>query len=216
MGVFLYALNQCGLSLWGWSERAATNAPVQDELIEAVLHMNKKPILLARTNFFFPPLFSPKISPPPTYHLPPHSHLPPTNPSLPPPSPKLQRCRAGVSLELGLLEQELGPTKAWSCWRRGAVAGAGAGLTRDPGKHLSSFLFLWTCTATHYKQKRTLLSSLASSSSFARLQCCWSSTEAQRSKEGDNSNCRCLLPLILWRCNTARVALQRNKATLLE
>jgi hypothetical protein len=59
LGVFLYALNQCGLSLWGWSERAATNAPVQDELIEAVLQMNKNPILLARTNYFFSTFFLP-------------------------------------------------------------------------------------------------------------------------------------------------------------
>ncbi len=79
-----------------WSEPAATNAPVQDELVEAVLWMNKNPILPACMDFFFPPLLCPKIFPPPTYHLPP--------PFIP--SPELQRRRAGMSLELepGLLE----------------------------------------------------------------------------------------------------------------
>jgi hypothetical protein len=95
------------IQLDAWSEPAATNAPVQDEPIEAVLRMNKNPILLARMDFFFSPLLCPKISPPPTYHL-------PTPPPLTP-SPELQRRRAGTSLELepGLLEQELGVTGAW-------------------------------------------------------------------------------------------------------
>jgi hypothetical protein len=61
-----------------------------------------------------------------------------------------------------------------------------------------------------------LLSSLASSSYFVALECCWSSTAAQRSKEGDNSNCRRLLPLILLHYNVAGVVLQRNASTLLE
>ncbi len=63
----------------GWSEPAATNAPVQDEPVEAVLRMNKNPILLALMDFFFPPLLCPKIFPPPTYHLP---TPPPLTPSL--------------------------------------------------------------------------------------------------------------------------------------
>ncbi len=116
--------------------------------------MNKNPILLARTNFFFhlfsapkfPPLLPTTYLPPPTYHL-------PTPPSFTP-SPKLQRRRAGVSLELGLLEQELRATKAWSCWSKGTVAGVGAGPSWDPGKHLSSFLLLWSCVATHCKKKK--------------------------------------------------------------
>jgi len=91
-----------------WSEPAATNAPVQDEAVAAVLRMNKNPILPARMDFFFSPLLCPKNFPPPTYHL-------PTPPPLAP-SPEFQRRRAGASLELepGLLEQELG-TRAWSC-----------------------------------------------------------------------------------------------------
>jgi hypothetical protein len=44
--------------------------------------MNKNPILPARMDFFFPPLLCPKISPPPTYHLP-TTYLPPTSPLLP-------------------------------------------------------------------------------------------------------------------------------------
>jgi hypothetical protein len=117
-----------------WSEPAATNAPVQDEAVAAVLRMNKNPILPARMDFFFSPLLCPKNFPPPTYHL-------PTPPPLAP-SPEFQRRRAGASLELepGLLEQELGtrawsleqelgPIEAWSCWSRGTVAGAGVGPT---------------------------------------------------------------------------------------
>ncbi len=67
-----------------WSEPAATNALVQDEPVEAVLRMNKNPILPAHMDFFFPPLFYPKIFPPPTYHLP---TPPPFTPSL-----ELQKC----------------------------------------------------------------------------------------------------------------------------
>jgi hypothetical protein len=86
----------------GWSELAATNAPVADEPVEAVFQMNENPILPARIFFFFPPLLYPKIFPPPTspllptiylppptYHLPPPSYLPPTNPSPLTPSPEL-------------------------------------------------------------------------------------------------------------------------------
>ncbi len=61
----------------GWSDPAATNAPVADEPVEAIFRMNENPILPARIYIFFPPLLYPKIFPPPTYHLPtpppPHS-----------------------------------------------------------------------------------------------------------------------------------------------
>ncbi len=60
-----------------WSEPAATNAPVQDEPVEAVLQMNKNPILPARMDFFFHLFSAPKISPllPTTYQpLPPSLH----------------------------------------------------------------------------------------------------------------------------------------------
>jgi hypothetical protein len=61
----------------GWSEPAATNAPVEDEPIQPVLRMN---ILPARQGFFFHLLSAPRFS---TYHLPPLSYLPPTNPTPP-------------------------------------------------------------------------------------------------------------------------------------
>jgi hypothetical protein len=59
----------------GWSELAATNAPVADEPVEAVFRMNENPILPARI-FFFHLFSTPKFSPllPTTYQpLPPHS-----------------------------------------------------------------------------------------------------------------------------------------------
>ncbi len=80
-----------------------------------------------------------------------------------------------MSLELGLLEQELGAAEAWSCWSRGAVVGTGARPTWDPGKHLSSFLLLWSYTATHFKKKEKRTLSLPSSSYFVALYRCWSS-----------------------------------------
>jgi len=47
----------------GWSELAATNAPVEDERVQPVLRMN---ILPARGVFFFSPLLCPTYLPPPT------------------------------------------------------------------------------------------------------------------------------------------------------
>jgi len=74
----------------GWSELAATNAPVADEAVEAVFRMNENPILPARIFFFhlFPtPKFSPLLPTTylshPTSHLPPSSYLPLTSPLLP-------------------------------------------------------------------------------------------------------------------------------------
>jgi hypothetical protein len=46
----------------GWSETTATNAPVQDEAVQAILGMNQKHILLPRD--FSAPFFAPKFSPP--------------------------------------------------------------------------------------------------------------------------------------------------------
>jgi hypothetical protein len=46
----------------GWSELAATNAPVADEPVEAVFRMNENPILPARIFFFFHLFSTPKFS----------------------------------------------------------------------------------------------------------------------------------------------------------
>jgi hypothetical protein len=64
----------------GWSEPTATNAPVEDEAIEAVLGMNQKyilpyPKLLVFSTTSLPQFFS---------LLP--TSLPPTSPLLPPPT----------------------------------------------------------------------------------------------------------------------------------
>ncbi len=114
-----------------WSEPAATNAPVQDEPVEAVLRMNKNPILPVRMDFFFSPLLCPKNFPPPTYHLP---TPPPLAPSL-----EFQRRRVGASLELepGLLEQELGAVGAGELWLE---------PERDPHEtQVSIFTFFLVC-----------------------------------------------------------------------
>jgi hypothetical protein len=91
-----YKVQSQGWALGGWSELAATNAPVADEPVEAVFRMNENPILPARIFIFFftsslPQNFPPSYLPPPTCHLPPPSYLPPTNPSPLTPSPELQR-----------------------------------------------------------------------------------------------------------------------------
>ncbi len=101
----------------GWSELAPTNAPVADELVEAVFWMDENPILPARFFFFFPPLLYPKIFPRPTYHLPPPSYLPPTNPTPPHSIARALKTSGGygagagaVAVELERLELER------SCW----------------------------------------------------------------------------------------------------
>ncbi len=80
----------------GWSEPAATNAPVQDEAVQAVLGMNQKHKNTSSSpaQGFFSPLPCPKIFLsylPPTSLLPitphptcpPHSYLPTSLPSFP-------------------------------------------------------------------------------------------------------------------------------------
>jgi hypothetical protein len=59
-----------------WSETTATNAPVQDEAVQAVLGMNQKHILLPCPGIFQPPSLPQNFpllptSPPPTYLCPP-------------------------------------------------------------------------------------------------------------------------------------------------
>jgi len=56
----------------GWSETTTTDAPVQDEAVQAVLGMNQKHILLPCPGIFKPPSLPQKFpllptSPPPTY-----------------------------------------------------------------------------------------------------------------------------------------------------
>jgi hypothetical protein len=59
----------------GWSEPAATNAPDEDEAVEAVLGMNQNHILPAQIYIFFPASTLPQnISLLPTY-LPPPSYF---------------------------------------------------------------------------------------------------------------------------------------------
>jgi hypothetical protein len=93
----------------GWSEPATTNAPVEDEAVEAVLGMNQKQILPARRYCFFPPLLCPKIFlsylppshlPPPSYLRlpPPTSHLPPPSYMPPPTSHSIARAREQSSM----------------------------------------------------------------------------------------------------------------------
>ncbi len=58
--------------LVGWSELAATSAPAQDDVIQAVLGMNQKHILFPCTRIFQPPSL-PQNFP---FYLPPPSYLP--------------------------------------------------------------------------------------------------------------------------------------------
>ncbi len=119
----------------GWSELAATNAPVEDEPVQPVLRMN---ILPARGVFFFSPLLCPTYLPPPTLNLPPPSYLPPTNPT--PPSLHCQSSSCGaeaVAVELLL----------WSCCcgvRAGARAPTRPTHPRS-GKMLTFFFFFCVC-----------------------------------------------------------------------
>jgi hypothetical protein len=97
--------------LAGWSEPAATNAPVEDEPVQPVLRMN---ILPARRDFFFhlhsaPKFFTSPLLPTPSYLHPPTYHLP----TPPPPSLHCQSFRDLEWLWSG----------SWSC---GCGAGAGA------------------------------------------------------------------------------------------
>ncbi len=80
-----------GLHVIGWNDPAATNAPVEDEAVEAILGMNQKPHPPCPNIYIFFPastlpqnisLLPPTYLPPPTSHLPPPSYLPPTSPFL--------------------------------------------------------------------------------------------------------------------------------------
>jgi len=64
----------------GWNEPAATNAPVGDEVVQAILGMNQKHILLP-----YPGIFQPLSLPQHFPLLPPSPHFPLT------PSPELNR-----------------------------------------------------------------------------------------------------------------------------
>jgi hypothetical protein len=83
--------------LQGWSELAATNAPVEDE-----------PVQLVRRGFFFHLLSAPKFS---TYHLPPPSYPPPTNPTPPHSMARAPKTSSGWSWSAGaravVVEREL-------------------------------------------------------------------------------------------------------------
>jgi hypothetical protein len=62
----------------GWSETTATNAPVQDEAVQAVLGWTKNTSSCLAQGFFSP-FSAPKFSPPtysPPFYLPPPSYLP--------------------------------------------------------------------------------------------------------------------------------------------
>ncbi len=115
-------------SLLGWSEQAATNAPIEDEAVEAVLGMNQKHILPAQSYCFFlfllcpknfPSYIPPSHLPPPSYlHFPhptspllfmsPPSYLPPPTSHLPPTSPLL------FPTYLLLLTPSPDPRSCWS------------------------------------------------------------------------------------------------------
>jgi len=126
----------------GWSEPAATNAPVEDEAVEAVLGMNQNDILPAQSFFFPLPLLCPKkfLSYLPTSPLlPPISYL-----QLPSPEPPISY------LQLPSLELECCRLERIAIARAGSRAGDNVGPTRGSfqGKlpHLLSFSF-FCCSA---------------------------------------------------------------------
>jgi hypothetical protein len=109
----------CEAPSLGWSEPAATNAPVEDEPVQPVLRMN---ILPARRVFFFHLFSAPPTSPLLSPLLPPPSYLPPTNPT---PPHSIARARV-VELLLWSCGAVL---ELWSCCcgARARAAGVGAG-----------------------------------------------------------------------------------------
>jgi len=134
----------------GWSEPAATNAPVEDEAVEAISGMNQNHILPAQSYCFFPSLLCPKNFPSylPHSHLPPPSYLRLPPPTFPPTSPLLPPTY--------LLPFIPSPNPG-SCWNR-SKAGVGAKreqrrasehLKRDLERELQapfSFFFFWVAT----------------------------------------------------------------------
>jgi hypothetical protein len=92
-------------SKFGWSELETTNAPIEDEAVEALLGMNQNHILPAQIYTFFPTSTLPQnifllptyLPPTTSYLLPTSPLLPPTYPDLPPPSyPPIAIARAGA------------------------------------------------------------------------------------------------------------------------
>ncbi len=165
----------------GWSEPAATNAPVEDEPVQPVLWMN---ILPARRDFFFHLLSAPKFSTSPL--LPTPSYLPPTNPTPPHSISRALETSSGygakaravaVERELEQLELELNRLE----------------LEQDPRAHekvrcLRFFLFFLFVLfeeglrslllfLQQKKKKATLLLSPSSSSFFAALQLSYSAAK---------------------------------------
>jgi hypothetical protein len=53
-----------GIKFMGWSEPTTTNAPIQDEAIQAILGVNQKHILFPCPRIFQLYLFTPNFSPP--------------------------------------------------------------------------------------------------------------------------------------------------------
>ncbi len=136
----------------GWSEPAATNAPVEDEPVQPVLRMN---ILPARRDFFFHLLFGLKFSTSPL--LPTPSYLPPTNPTPPPTSTLLpttyQPHPASLHRQSSRNLERLW-SGSWSCGcgagagAAGAgagLAGVGAGPTRPRKGKMLTFFFCFFC-----------------------------------------------------------------------
>jgi len=78
------------VKIGGWSEPAATNAPVQDEALQAVLWMNQKHILFPCPGIFEPP------------SLPQNFPLLPTSAPLLPMSPLLPSPHFSLTLSLEL------------------------------------------------------------------------------------------------------------------
>ncbi len=130
----------------GWSEPAATNAPVEDEPVQLVLRMN---ILLARRDFFFRLLSAPKFSTSPL--LPTPSYLPPTKPTPPPTSTLLPTTYQPHPPSLHRqssrdLERLWSGSWSCGCGARAGAAGVGAGPTRPrKGKMLTFFFCFFVC-----------------------------------------------------------------------
>jgi hypothetical protein len=137
----------------GWSEPAATNAPVADEPVEAVFRMNENPILPAHIYLFFPPLLYPKIFPPPTYHLP-----------TPPPHSITRVPETSSGSELGARELGVGAWSDWSRSEEGNVALQRSGAKEGDGNNAAVAFFFLLCNCNAAPQRRRWQLPLPSSS----------------------------------------------------